>query len=313
MNDNLMELLLFVSAARRASASSICAVIPYYGYGRITEQGTMHNCLTGADVAEMLQAAGVNSVISIDLYKEQLQGFYMPQVAVDSIPVMHLLAAYMMETEHLDTPVVVAANAHNVYRAKAFRESLDKLHCRNTYMGMAIEVDRSHVLNVDKNNSNVIDSTEREADASSLTTEYSTVENMFDIVGDIANKDAIIVDNYSLTGDTLCRISKILKEQGAKKIFVVVTHGLFDDKAVKQLEKAPIDRIVSTNTVPAGEEEKKCGKFERLNIAPLLAEIIHTIYLNQSVSPLYNILTSEMQKKKEEETAKIMAKKTESA
>ena len=82
-----MELLLFVSAARRASASSICAVIPYYGYGRITEQGTMHNCLTGADVAEMLQAAGVNSVISIDLYKEQLQGFYMPQVTVDSIPV----------------------------------------------------------------------------------------------------------------------------------------------------------------------------------------------------------------------------------
>lgn len=88
-----MELLLFVSAARRASASSICAVIPYYGYGRITEIGTMHNCLTGADVAEMLQAAGVNSVISIDLYKEQLQGFYMPQVTVDSIPVMHLLAA----------------------------------------------------------------------------------------------------------------------------------------------------------------------------------------------------------------------------
>ena len=247
---------MFVSAARRASANSICAVIPYYGYGRITEQGTMHNCLTGADVAEMLQAAGVNSVISIDLYKEQLQGFYMPQVTVDSIPVMHLLAAYLMETENLDTPVVVAANAHNVYRAKAFRESLDKLHCPNTYMGMAIEVDRSHVLNVDKNNSNVIDSTQREADAFALSTEYETIENTHEIVGDIADKDAIIVDNYSLTGDTLYRISKILKEQGAKKISVVVTHGLFDERAVELLDKAPIDRIISTNTVPASEAEK---------------------------------------------------------
>ena len=251
-----MELLLFVSAARRASASSICAVIPYYGYGRITEQGTMHNCLTGADVAEMLQAAGVNSVISIDLYKEQLQGFYMPQVTVDSIPVMHLLAAYMMETEKLDTPVVVAANAHNVYRAKSFRESLDKLNCPNTYMGMAIEVDHSHVLNVDKKNGNVIDSNEREADANSFSTEYATVENTHEIVGDIKDKDAIIIDNYSLTGDTLCRVAKTLKEEGAKRIFVVVTHGLFDEKAVHQLEKAPIDRIISTNTVPASEAEK---------------------------------------------------------
>lgn len=251
-----MELLLFVSAARRASASAICAVIPYYGYGRITEQGTMHNCLTGADVAELLQTAGVSSVISIDLYKEQLQGFYMPKVTVDSIPVMHLLAAYMMETEKLDTPVVVAANAHNVYRAKSFRESLDKLHCPNTYMGMAIEVDRSRVLNVDKKNGSVIDSNEREADASAFTTEYSKVENTHEIVGDIADKDAIIVDNYSLTGDTLYRISKILKEQGAKRIFVVVTHGLFDEKAVHLLERAPIDRIISTNTVPANDAEK---------------------------------------------------------
>ena len=250
-----MELLLFVSAARRASASSICAVIPYYGYGRITEIGTMHNCLTGADVAEMLQAAGVNSVISIDLYKEQLQGFYMPQVTVDSIPVMHLLAAYMMETEQLDTPVVVAANAHNVYRAKTFRESLDMLKCPNTYLGLAIEVDRSHVLSVDKNNTNVIDSTEREADSSALKTEYSTVENTHEIVGDIEGKDAIIVDNYSLTGDTICRVAKILKEHGAKKISVVLSHALFTEEAVKQIDKAPISRVISTNTVPACEME----------------------------------------------------------
>ena len=251
-----MELLLFVSAARRASASNICAVIPYYGYGRITEVGTMHNCLTGADVAEMLQAAGVNSVISIDLYKEQLQGFYMPEVTVDSIPVMHLLAAYMMETADLNTPVVVAANAHNVYRAKAFREALDNLKCPNTYMGMAIEVDRSHVLNVDKNNSNVIDSSEREADSSALQTEYATVENTHEIVGDIAGKDAIIVDNYSLTGDTICRVAKILKEHGAKKISVVVSHALFTEEAVKQIDEAPIERVISTNSVPACEMEK---------------------------------------------------------
>ena len=251
-----MVLLLFISAARRASASSICAVIPYYGYGRITEIGTMHNCLTGADVAEMLQAAGVNSVISVDLYKEQLQGFFTPEVSVDSIPVMHLLAAYMMETEKLDSPVVVAANAHNVYRAKAFRESLDQLKCPNTYLGMAIEVDRSHVLNVDKNNASVIDSSEREADSAALSTVYATVENKHEVVGEVAGKDAIIVDNYSLTGDTLCRIAKVLKEQGAEKISVVVTHGLFDEKGVEQLEKAPISRIISTNTVPACEAEK---------------------------------------------------------
>ena len=123
-------------------------------------------------------------------------------------------------------------------------------------MGMAIKVDRSHVLNVDKNNSNVIDSTEREADASALSTEYETIENTHEIIGDIADKDVIIVDNYSLTGDTLYRIYKILKEQGAKKITVVVTHGLFDERAVELLDKAPIDRIISTNTVPASEAEK---------------------------------------------------------
>ena len=212
-----MELLLFISAARRASASSICAVIPYYGYGRITELGVMHNCLTGADVAEMLQAAGVNSIISIDLFREQLQGFFMPQVTVDSIPVMHLLAAYLMETDTLDSPIVVAANAHNVYRAKAFRESLDKLKCPST---------------------------------------YATVKNSHEIVGDVAGKDAILIDNYSLTGDTLCREAKTLKEQGAKKITVVVTHGLFDEEAVKHINEAPIDRVISTNTVPACEAEK---------------------------------------------------------
>lgn len=251
-----MELLLFISAARRASASSICAVIPYYGYGRITEIGTMHNCLTGADVAEMLQTAGVNSVISVDLYKEQLQGFFPPTISVDSIPVMHLLGAYLMETETLDTPIVVAANAHNVYRAKALRESLETLRCPNTYMGMAIEVDHSRVLNVDKNNSNVIDSTEREADSAALSTVYATIENSHEVVGDVAGKEAIIVDNYSLTGDTLCRVAKVLKEQGARKISVVLSHGLFDEKAVEQLDKAPIERIISTNTVPACEAEK---------------------------------------------------------
>ena len=230
-----MELLLFISAARRASASSICAVIPYYGYGRITELGVMHNCLTGADVAEMLQAAGVNSIISIDLFREQLQGFFMPQVTVDSIPVMHLLAAYLMETDTLDTPIVVAANAHNVYRAKAFRESLDKLKCPSTYMGMAIELDTGHVMGA---------------------REYATVKNSHEIVGDVAGKDAILIDNYSLTGDTLCREAKTLKEQGAKKITVVVTHGLFDEEAVKHINEAPIDRVISTNTVPACEAEK---------------------------------------------------------
>jgi ribose-phosphate pyrophosphokinase len=256
-----MELLLFISAARRASANSICAVIPYYGYGRVTEVGTMHNCLTGADVAEMLQAAGVSSVISVDLYKEQLQGFFTPNITVDSIPIMHLLAAYVTETDSLDGPVVVAANAHNVYRAKAFRESLDKLQVPNTSMGMAIEVDRSHVLNVDKSENNVIDSTEREADAAALKTEYATMENTYDVVGDIAGKDAIIVDNYSLTGDTVCRVAKALKEQGAKKISVVVTHGLFNEEALKQIDKAPIARVISTNTVPASETEKVCGKW----------------------------------------------------
>ena len=168
---------------------------------------------------------------------------------------MHLLAAYMMETEHLDTPVVVAANAHNVYRAKAFREALDMLKCPNTYMGMAIEVDRSHVTNVDKNNSNVIDSSEREADSSALHTEYATMENTHEIVGDIAGKDAIIVDNYSLTGDTICRVAKILKEHGAKKISVVLSHALFTEEAVQQIDRAPIARVISTNTVPACEME----------------------------------------------------------
>lgn len=251
-----MELLLFVSAARRASASSICAIIPYYGYGRITELGVMHNCLTGADVAELLQAAGVNSIISIDLFREQLQGFFMPQITVDSIPVMHLLAAYLMETDTLDSPIVVAANAHNVYRAKAFRESLDKLKCPSTYMGMAIELDTGHVTGVDKSSGSVIDSTEREADSAAHNTEYALVKNTHEIVGEVAGKDAILIDNYALTGDTLCREAKTLKEQGAKKITVVVTHGLFDEEAVKHINEAPIDRVISTNTVPACAAEK---------------------------------------------------------
>ena len=207
-------------------------------------------------MAELLQAAGVNSIISIDLFREQLQGFFMPQITVDSIPVMHLLAAYLMETDTLDSPIVVAANAHNVYRAKAFRESLDKLKCPSTYMGMAIELDTGHVTGVDKSSGSVIDSTEREADSAAHNTEYATVKNTHEIVGEVAGKDAILIDNYSLTGDTLCREAKTLKEQGAKKITVVVTHGLFDEEAVKHINEAPIDRVISTNTVPACAAEK---------------------------------------------------------
>ncbi|KAK8803419.1 hypothetical protein WA158_001113 [Blastocystis sp. Blastoise] len=299
-SDNLMELLLLISTCRRASAEKITAIMPYYGYGRVNSNDRNNEALlSGADVSEMLMSMGVDNIVAIDLYREQSQGFFTASVPLDNVQVSHLFAAYLMENETLHEPVIISPTAHGVTRAKFFRNALTTLKCTDSTMALAIHIKE------EKQKTEVTNSGEKEDDEASdeinipmnkqatptPTTSPSKVteDSPYEIIGDVKDKDVIIVDNMIISGNTLVGVSKKLMKEGARRVIAIATHGLYVDNAVEKLKDAPIERIITTNTVADQPKEKECPKMERLNIAPLLAEVIVRHELNQPTLDLNNL------------------------
>jgi ribose-phosphate pyrophosphokinase len=250
VNDNVMELLIMVDALRRASAGSITAVMPYYGYGRQDRKVWPRTPITSKLVADLLQAAGVTRVLSVDLHAGQIQGFF-------NIPFDHLYAMPVMLEDYLkkhfdSSAVFVSPDAGGVERARAFSKRL-----------------KASLAIVDKRR------------------ERANVSEVLNLIGEVKGKDCIIIDDMIDTAGTLCGAAHALRDKGAHKIVATATHGIFSGPAIKRIEESPISEVVVADTIPLSEEASKCAKIKQISIARLLGEAIKRIHSSDSVSSLF--------------------------
>ena len=247
-NDNLMELLLMLDACKRASASSITAVIPYYGYARQDRKVAPRTPISAKLVADLIATAGATRVLCMDLHAGQIQGFF--NVPVDNLYATAVLLDYIKKN-FKDDLVVVSPDAGGVERARAFAKRLDA--------GLAI---------IDKRRPK------------------ANVAEVMHIIGEVDGMSAILLDDMIDTAGTITQGAEALKEHGAKKIYACCTHAVLSGPAIERLEKSPITEVVVTNTIPI-RSGVECGKIKYISVGPIIGEAIKRIHYGESVSSLF--------------------------
>jgi ribose-phosphate pyrophosphokinase len=249
--DNILELLLLIDAARRASAARVTAVIPYFGYGRQDRKDQPRVAIGAKLVANLIVAAGADRVISIDFHQHQIQGFF-------DIPVDHLYAAPVITKYFRDLAlndlVVVAPDVGSAKMARGYGKHLNASFA-------------------------IIDKRRPQANTSEV----------LNVVGDVDGMTCLLVDDMVDTAGTLANAVFALKERGAKKVYAAATHAVFSGEAVKRLSAAPLEEMVVTNTI-AVPEEKRFKNLTVLSVADLLAKAIDHVHSNESVSQLFEML-----------------------
>ncbi len=251
-NDNLMELIIMTDALRRASAKSITAVIPYYGYGRQDRRPRSARVpITAKVVADMMNKVGINHVITVDLHADQIQGFfYIPVDNVYSTPVM---IADMNAHNHDQNVTVVSPDVGGVVRARAVAKRLNDTD-------LAI---------IDKR---------RPAPNEAV---------VMNIIGDVKGRTCLIVDDIVDTAGTLCKAAKALKENGAKNVIAYCTHAILSGNALANITNSELDEVVVCDTIPLSEEAKKHPKIRQLSLSHMIAETIYRVNHKKSVSSMF--------------------------
>ncbi|MCQ6276070.1 ribose-phosphate pyrophosphokinase [Bacillus sp. V3B] len=248
VNQHILELLIMIDALKRASASQINVVIPYYGYARQDRKARSREPITAKLVANLLETAGATRVLTMDLHSPQIQGFF-------DIPVEHLIGVPILteyfENKGLDDIVVVAPHNGSIKRA---RKMANLLHAPFAL--------------VDKRN-----------------LEEGTVETI-SVIGNVKGKNAIIIDDLINTGKTITLAARALAENGAKSIYAGCTHPVFTDEAIDKIESSLINELVVTNTIQLSNE-KTSKKIKTISVAALLVEAIDRIHHEKAVSPLF--------------------------
>lgn len=249
-NNNLMELLIMTDALKRASAATITAVIPYYGYARQDRKVAPRTPISSKLVADLITTAGADRVVTIDLHAGQIQGFF-------NIPVDNLYAAPVI-LEHLkgrfpeNNIVMVSPDAGGTERARAFAKRL----------GCTLAI-------IDKRRTG------------------PNVAEVMHLIGDVKDKTAIILDDMIDTAGTLTQAANALKEHGARSIYACATHGVLSGPAIDRINDSAIEEVVVTDTIPLGDKVHKTAKIKVLSVAELLAEAIRRIHEDESVSSLF--------------------------
>ncbi len=250
VNDSIMEQLIMVDAAKRASAHRITAVCPYYGYSRQDRKATGREPITAKLIADLLSAAGVDRVVSVDLHSGQIQGFF--DVPVDHLTAAPVLLDYLRQYGARDL-VVIAPDAGRVKVAERYSQLLDtdlalvhKRHPRGT---------------------------------------YNEVEAM-DVVGTVKGRPCVIIDDLIDTAGTVCAAAYRLVEAGATDVWAMATHALLSDPALDRLNASPISRVIVTNTLPL-PVYLRIPKLEVLSIAKIVADAIHAVFEDTSVSEIF--------------------------
>jgi len=250
VNDHLMELLIMVDACRRASARQITAVVPYYGYARADRKTAGRESITAKLVANLLVQSGVNRVLAMDLHSAQIQGYF--DIPCDHIYGAPVLVDYLA-TRDLGEVVVVSPDVGGVARARAFAKRMDDAP-------LAIIDKRRSAHNV----------------AESLT-----------VIGDVAGKTAIVVDDMIDTGGTISKGAKLLRKQGAERVIACATHAVFSPPAVERLSESGLfEEVLVTNSIPVAPE-LRFPQLKTLSVANMLGEAIWRIHEESSVSSMF--------------------------
>lgn len=250
-NHNLMEMLIMVDAFRRASVERITAVMPYFGYARQDRRVRSARVAISAKlVANMIAVAGVDRVLTVDVHAEQIQGFF--DIPVDNVYASPLLLGDIWRQKHQNL-IVVSPDVGGVVRARAVAKQLD-------------DADLA-----------IIDKRRPQAN----------MAQVMHIIGDVAGKTCVIIDDMVDTAGTLCKAADALKEHGAGKVVAYATHAVLSGPAIDNLTESQIDEIVVTDTIPLSESAQACGKIRQLSVANMLAETIRRIHEEESVSSIY--------------------------
>ncbi len=249
-NDNLMEIMVMVDALKRSSAERITAAIPYFGYARQDRRPRSARVAISAKlVANMLQAAGVDRVLTMDLHADQIQGFF--DIPVDNIYASPILLADLYK-QGLDNLLVVSPDVGGVVRARALAKQLDT--------DLAI---------IDKRRPR------------------ANVAEVMNIIGEVEGRTCVIMDDMVDTANTLCKAAQALKARGALKVVAYCTHPVLSGGAVQRIDASELDELVVVDTIPLNRDAQKSERIRQVSCAPLLAETIQRINSGESVSSLF--------------------------
>ncbi len=250
VNEHLMEMLIMIDAMRRASAGRVTAVIPYYGYARQDRKTRARDPISARLVADLIEKAGADRVLTMDLHCAQIQGFF--DIPVDHLVGMPLLTKHYLEHfPHLDTGVAVSPDLGSVVRARAFGSKL----------GIPLAI-------IDKRRPK------------------ANVSEVLNIIGNINDEHVILIDDMIDTAGTICNAADALKARGARGVYACCTHGVLSGPAIERIEKSAIEELVILDTIKI-PEHKRIDKIKEISVAPIFADAIRRIHEDLSVSKLF--------------------------
>ena len=251
-NKNLMELMLLADALKRSSASKITAIVPYYGYARQDRRVRSARVPISAKVvADMFYSVGIDRVLTIDLHSETIQGFF--DMPADNIYATKLMVDDIKDNNERNEIVVVSPDVGGVVRSRALAKLLD-------------DTDLA-----------IIDKRRDEANKSEV----------INVIGEVKDKECIIVDDIADTAGTLCNAAEALKEEGALKVYAYIVHPVLSGDAIEKISQSKLDQLVVTDTIPLSEEAQSCKKIRVVTMAPTLAEAIRRVNNEESISAMF--------------------------
>src|SRR5215468_4100112 len=250
VNHNLMELLIMIDALKRASAGSIIAVLPYFGYARQDRKVKPRTPISAKLVADLITTAGADRVVTVDLHAGQIQGFF--DIPVDHLFAMPVMIDYLQRKFQGKETVLVSPDAGGVERARAYSKRL----------GATLAI-------IDKRRSG------------------PNVSEVMNLIGDVKGKDAVIVDDMIDTAGTLTQAARAIKDAGARAVYACASHGVLSGPAIQRIEDSPLTEVCVTNTIPLREEAKGCKKLRVMSVGRLLGEAIKRIHHGDSISSLF--------------------------
>mgnify|MGYP000995937427 FL=1 len=250
-NDSLMELLIMADAIKRASATRVTAVIPYYGYARQDRRPRSARVAISAKVvADMISAVGVDRILTVDLHADQIQGFF--NIAVDNVYGSPVLVDHIIAKDYT-RPIVVSPDVGGVVRARAIAKQIDDLDLA------------------------IIDKRRPQANET----------RVMNVIGDVDGKTCILFDDIVDTAGTLCTAAQALKAEGAIKVVAYVTHPVLSGPAIDRIAESELDEMVVTDTIPLEQQARACGKITQLSLDSLLAESIRRVSNEESISAMF--------------------------
>ncbi len=249
--ETLMELLVMTDALKRSSAARITAVVPYFGYSRQDRRSRLTRVpITAKLAAKIVEAAGVDRILTVDLHADQIQGFF--NIPIDNIYAQPVLIEDILSKNYNDV-VIVSPDVGGVVRARA----------------AAKRINDADLVIIDKRRP------------------VPNMVKIINVIGDVQGRTCILIDDMVDTAETLCQAASILKEKGAKKVVAYATHAVLSGSAIKNINNSELDELVTTNTIPLFASAVNCAKIRQISIAPTLAEVIKRISEEKSISTIF--------------------------